>query len=79
MRHEGFGRNHKDLKYGDHSRQNLRQTLAILGELHSQDVEKIQHDISKTYHHSFGKSLQVILQAVSIITKKGGDVSSTIC
>ena len=55
-------------------------TLAIPGELCSQDVGKIQYDISKTSHHSFGRSLQIILQAVSTITRRGrGDVLSTIC
>jgi len=47
-----------------------RRTVAISGELHSQDVGKIQHDKSKTGHHSFGRSLQVILQEVSIITRR---------
>jgi len=42
------------LKYGDHSRQRLRQTLAISGELCSQGVGEIQYGRSKTSHHSFG-------------------------
>ena len=66
--------------YGDHSRQKHRQTLAIPGELCSQGVREIQHGRSKTSHHSFGRSLQIILQAVFTITGRGeGDVSSTIC
>ena len=51
----------------------------ISGELHFQDVGKIQRDRSKTGHHFFGKSLQVILQAVFTITEKVGDVSNIIC
>jgi len=39
-------------------RQRLRQTLAIPGELCSQDVGKIQYVRSKISHHSFGRSLQ---------------------
>ena len=43
-------------------------------------VGEIQHGRSKTCHYSFGRSLQIILQVVSIITERGGgDVSSTIC
>jgi len=56
----------------------FRQTLAILGELRSQGIGEIQHGRRKTSHHSFGRSLQIILQAVSTITQKG-DVSSIIC
>ena len=37
----------EDLTYGDHSRQRLRQTLTIPGELCSQSVGEIQHDRSK--------------------------------
>ena len=40
------------------------QNLAIPEELCSQSVEEIQHGRSKTSHHSFGRSLQIILQAV---------------
>jgi len=79
-KHERFERKQKDFRYEDHSRQKLKQTLVIAEELCSQGVEIIQHDRSKTNQHSFGRSLQIILQAVSTITeKRGGDVSSTIC
>jgi len=57
-----------------------RKTLAIQGELRSQDIGDIQHSRSKTSHHSFGRSLQTVFQAVFTITEReGGDVSSTIC
>jgi len=70
----------KNLRYGDHSRQRLMQNLAIPGELCSQDVGEVQYSKSKTSHHLFGRSLQIILQPVSTTTGKGGgDVSSTIC
>ena len=50
------------------------------GEQHSQNVRKIQDGRSKTDHYSFDRSLQVILQVVSTITRSGGgDISSTIC
>ena len=43
----------KDLRNRDQSRQKYMQTLAIPGELYFQDIEKIQHDWSKTGHYSF--------------------------
>ena len=58
----------------------VQADFGYLEELHSQGVEKIQYVRSKTSHHSFDRSLQVILQAVSTITGRGGgDISSTIC
>jgi len=54
----------------------LRQNLAISRELYSQGVREIQHGRRKTSHHFFSRSLQIILQAVSTITRRGGgDVS----
>ena len=79
-RYERFERSQEDLRYGDHLRQSLRQTLAIPRELRSQGVGGIEYGRSKTSYHSFGRLLQIILQTVSTITGKGGrDVSSTIC
>ena len=58
----------------------LRKTLAIPEDLCSQGIGEIQHDKSKISHHSFDRSLQIIFQAVSTITKRGGgDVSSATC
>jgi len=51
------------------------ETLAIPRELRSEGVGKIQYGRSKISHHSFGTSLQVILQAVSIITKEEEKIS----
>ena len=75
-----LGEARKILRYGDHSRQRLRQTLAIPGELCFQRVGEIQHSRKKISHHSFGRSLQIIFQTVFTITGIGGrDVLSIIC
>jgi len=42
----------------------------IRGELCSQGVREIQHGRRKTSHHSFGTSLQIILQVVPTITEE---------
>ena len=60
------------------TRDRFRQTLAIPAELRFQSVGKIQYDRSKTGHHFFRKSLQVILQEISTITERR-DVLSAIC
>jgi len=45
----------------------------------SQYVGKVQHAWSKIDYYSFGKSLQVILQSVSKLTRGEWDVLSTTC
>ena len=42
-RRERFGRSQKDLRFGDQSRLEYKETLVVSGELCSQDVGKIQH------------------------------------
>jgi len=43
-------------------------------------LERFNMTEVKTSHHSFDKSLQIILQAVSTITEReGSDILSTIC
>jgi len=42
-------------------------------------LKKIQHGRRKTRHHFFGRSLQIILQAVSTITKEEKEMSRVPC